>query len=139
MKRSSTMASAQRRRRRRSGFSLIEILLVLVILSVVAGAVGFAIFAQQDRAYTNFAKTEIATVKAALQTYRLNYSNYPTQLSALWEKPGDATADWKPTLDKPLVNDPWNQNYTYQLKGDSFEIRSNGPDRQPNTEDDITN
>lgn len=127
------------RRRMRRGFSLMEILLVLVILSVVAGAVGFAIFAQQDRAYANFTKTEIATMKSALQTYRLNSGSYPSQLNALWERPSDAASSWSQTLDKAIVNDPWGQSYTYQLKGESFEIRSNGPDKQPNTEDDITN
>ncbi len=127
------------RARRRAAFTLIEILLVLVIVSVVAGAAVLGIFAQQDKAYINFTKSEIGTASTALKTYRLNSGSYPAELKALWEKPSDATGSWTQSLEKAMENDPWGTPYQYTLNGTSYEIRSAGPDKQLNTEDDITN
>ncbi|MFO0923928.1 MAG: type II secretion system protein GspG [Pirellulales bacterium] len=127
-------------RRRRAGFTLIEILLVLVIVSVVAGAAMLSIFAQQDRAYINLTKQQISQAGTALKTYRLNSGSYPNTLNALWENPGDLPAGqtWTQSLDKPMAADPWGSPFEYKLNGNSYEIRSAGPDKQMNTEDDIT-
>jgi general secretion pathway protein G len=141
---------AARRRMRagvRRGFTLIEVLLVLIILVVIGSLVAPNIFGIQDQADRTAAKAQIAPVKAAIRLYKLNMGKYPASLDDLFDKPTDeAQAEkWgtEAYLDEKLPTDPWGNEYQYAQPGehntDSFDFWSNGPDGETGTDDDIGN
>jgi general secretion pathway protein G len=129
----------------RAGFTLIEVLLVLIIL-VIIGSLAVNVFTgTQDRASINAAKSNVAPVRTAIDLYKLDLNKYPTKLADLWEKPSDATQAEKwngPYLEK-LKPDPWGNEYQYAAQGkkntNKYDFWSNGPDGQSGTEDDIGN
>lgn len=138
------------RRRIRRAFTLLEVLLVLVIIGLLAGIVAPQFFGIQKQQEINTAKAQIELLEDALNYYRLNAGTYPTTeqgLQALLTPPTTEPVpkNWAgPYLEtnKALV-DPWGTPYFYQYPGqhntDKPDIWSAGPDRQPGTEDDITN
>jgi general secretion pathway protein G len=128
------------RRKFHRGFSLLEIMLVLVILVVVGGIVAVNLGGVQDKAFSNTAKTQINNFKQFLEMYRLNVGTFPSSLDALYEKPSDLAdpTKWMQVSNEPIPADPWGRPYQYKLNGDKFEIRSLGPDGQENTDDDVT-
>ena len=86
--------------RRARGFTLIELLIVMVILGLLASLVGPRLFGQLDASKVKAARTQIEMAGAALDTYRLDMSRYPSTqegLAALSEKPADAAdaAKWR--------------------------------------------
>jgi general secretion pathway protein G len=120
---------AKRRRVLRRGFTLLEVLLVLIILVVIAG---FAI--------QNFTGIQDTANKKAVKTYQLLMRQLPPNLEALVNPPAELEnpGEWTKQLEKvPL--DPWNRPYEYKVNGSTFEIRSLGSDGQSGTADDITN
>lgn len=129
-----------RRQRNRAGFTLIEVLLVLAILVVVAGAVVINAVGVSDDANKKFAKTQISSLSAFVNQYRLTVGSLPSSLEALYTQPSDLAdaSKWVQIMDKPLGLDPWNHPYEYTINGSKFEIRCIGPDGQSNTPDDIT-
>jgi len=136
-------------RRRRGGFTLIEVLLVLVIL-VVLGALAVTAYGPiQRRARINAAKSQIGLLKTSLGTYQLVVGNYPAGqegLEALRTPPQglpvDLQTDW-PILEDPVPVDPWGNPYGYHSPGrhnaHSYDIWSAGPDMIEGNEDDVTN
>jgi general secretion pathway protein G len=128
------------RARRNGGFTLIEVLLVLAILLVVAGAVVVNAVGVSDDANKKFAKSQISNLTNSVNLYRLNTGSYPSTLDALYSQPADIAdpSKWTRVIDKPVPADPWNRPYDYKTTGTSFEIRCLGPDGQANTQDDIT-
>jgi general secretion pathway protein G len=130
---------------RRAGFTLIEVLLVLIIL-VIIGSLAVNVFTgTQDKASINAAKSNISLVRGAIDRYRLDFNKYPSKLADLWEKPSDATAaeKWTSEYLEPLKPDPWGNEYQYTAQGKKntgkFDLWSNGPDGQSGTDDDIGN
>jgi general secretion pathway protein G len=133
------------RRASRAGFTLIEVLLVLIIL-VIIGSLAVNVFTgTQDRASVNAAKSNVSLVRGAIDRYRLDMNKYPTKLEDLWTKPSDtAVADkWGGPYMEPLKPDPWGAAYQYSAQGkkntDKYDFWSNGPDGQNGTDDDIGN
>jgi general secretion pathway protein G len=128
-----------RARRRPAGFTLIEIMVVIVILGVLAALVVPRVLERPDEARAVAAKSDIAAIMAALKLYRLDNQRYPTSeqgLSALVAKPDapPVPPNWKPGgyLEK-LPKDPWGSPYQYLnpgLKGE-IDVYSLGADRQP--------
>jgi general secretion pathway protein G len=126
-------------RPRTHGFTLIEILVVIVILGVLAALVVPRVIERPDEARVVAAKTDIATIMQALKLYRLDNQRYPTTeqgLSALVVKPEQPPAppNWKPGgyLER-LPKDPWGRPYQYLspgLKGE-IDVFSFGADGQP--------
>jgi general secretion pathway protein G len=145
MRRRFYMSQRKPRHRTRAGFTLIEVLLVLIIL-VIIGSLAVNVFTgTQDRASINAAKSNVAPVRTAIDLYKLDMNKYPTKLSDLWEKPSDATQGDKwngPYLEK-LKPDPWGNEYQYTAQGkkntNKYDFWSNGPDGQTGTDDDIGN
>jgi len=130
---------ATRSRRRATGFTLIEILVVIVILGVLAALIVPNIMQRPDDARIAAAKSQIALIMQALKLYRLDNQRYPTSeqgLNALVAKPDTPPIppNWKPGgyLDK-LPNDPWGRSYVYVIPGvrSEIEIMSFGADGQP--------
>ena len=138
---SSLPSFAQRARRRlAAGFTLIELMVVLVIIGVLAALIVPNVLDRADDARVTAARTDIANISQALKLYRLDNQRYPTAeqgLRALVERPGTGPAapNWKPYIDK-LPNDPWGRPYQYMnpgVKGE-VDVLSLGADGQPGGE-----
>jgi general secretion pathway protein G len=128
-----------RRAYRARGFTLIEIMVVIVILGVLAALVVPRVLDRPDEARAVAAKSDIASIMQALKLYRLDNQRYPTTdqgLNALVAKPVDPPVppNWKPGgyLER-LPKDPWKNPYQYLnpgLKGE-IDVFSFGADGQP--------
>ena len=122
------------------GFTLIELMVVLVILGVLAALVVPNIVGRTDDARITAARTDIAALAQALKLYRLDNSGYPTAaqgLAALTQKPTTAPvpSNWKRYVEK-LPNDPWGRPYGYAQPGVKGEVDvfSYGADGKPGGE-----
>lgn len=110
------------------GFTLLEMLVVLVIIGLLASLVGPKLFTKVDSSKVQTAETQVKMLKGALETMRLDTGTFPTTeqgLAALNKAPDDAKAKskWKgPYLDEDIPVDPWGNAYVY---------RTPGPDGRP--------
>ncbi len=120
-----------------AGFTLLEMIVVLVIIGLIMGLVGPRLFGQADKAKVQTAGTQVRMLRGALQTMRLDISRWPTEqegLALLTTKPANAEAvrGWAgPYLDEAVPLDPWGQPYQYaqQASGDNpFTLYSFGAD-----------
>jgi len=135
-------------RRTSRGFTLVELLLVLVILGTLAAIVLPKFSGTTERARETQAKTQIATFGTALDAFEVDVGHYPrgaNGLVDLIQRPSDAV-DWRgPYLknETEIPLDPWGNPYIYECPGrynpNGYDLYSAGPDGQPGTEDDITN
>ncbi|MCB1928206.1 MAG: type II secretion system major pseudopilin GspG [Rhodocyclaceae bacterium] len=124
----------QPRRRPETGFTLIEVMVVIVILGVLAALIVPRVLGRPDEARIVAAKQDIASIMQALKLYKLDNRRYPSTeqgLTALVERPSIAPQpeNWKSYLEK-LPNDPWGSPYQYLspgLKGD-VDVLSFGAD-----------
>ena len=124
------------RRRLSAGFTLIELMVVLVIIGVLAALIVPNVLERADDARATAAKTDVNNLMQALKLYRLDNQRYPTAeqgLQALLVKPttGPIPSNWKSYLDK-LPNDPWGRPYQYLnpgIKGE-IDVMSFGADGQ---------
>lgn len=129
----------------RRGFTLIELMVVVLIIAVLAALVVPKVQDYQLQAQNGAAKSQIGRLASILQKFRLDCDRYPTTeegLGALTSQPSDATG-WKgPYLDR-IPQDPWGQEFVYASPGpisdDSFLLTTNGKDHTNGTDDDITN
>lgn len=131
--------------RRDSGFTLIEIMVVLVIIAILGALIGPQILGRVDEARITAAKQDIRTLGTALDLYRMDNFRYPTTdqgLEALVRKPDDpAVRNWKPEgyLKSPTVpKDPWGSEYLYLqpgTRGGAYDLYSLGADGQPGGEE----
>lgn len=128
------------RRRIQAGFTLIELMVVLVIIGVLAALIVPNVLDRADDARATAAKTDVTNLMQALRMYRLDNQRYPTGeqgLQALLTKPttNPVPINWKPYLEK-LPNDPWGRPYQYLnpgVKGE-IDVMSFGADGQPGGE-----
>lgn len=125
---------AKQLRRAQSGFTLVEILVVLAILGLLVGLVGPRVLNALGGANTKTAKIQIHELSGALDLYRLEIGRYPSSdegLEALVRKPGDAK-NWNgPYIKKSEVpKDPWDREYLYRSPGEhgDFDVWSLGAD-----------
>ena len=112
-------------RRLRQGFTLLELLVVMVIIGLLAAYVGPKYFAQIGKSETKTAKAQIVGLEKALQQYRLDVGRYPTTeqgLTALMAKPANVNKWAGPYLEKSLPMDPWGRPYLYLSPGEHGEI-----------------
>jgi general secretion pathway protein G len=123
--------------RKAGGFTLLELLVVIVIIGLLAAYVGPKYFAQLGKSEVTIAKAQIDAFEKSLDTYRLDVGRYPTTeegLAALVAAPATAGAKWNgPYLKKGVPPDPWGHPYQYKAPGakSEFEITSLGRDGQP--------
>jgi general secretion pathway protein G len=114
--------------KKQRGFTLIEVLVVIVILGVLAALIVPKVMGRTDEARQVAAKQDIGSIAQALKLYRLDNGRYPTSeqgLKALVEKPSTSPVqnNWKPGgyLER-LPNDPWGHAYLYASPGTHGEI-----------------
>ena len=132
------MNKLQRRSRPRGqgGFTLIEVMVVVVILGIMAALVVPNIVGKQDQAMVAAAKSDINALANALDFYRLDNNVYPSTeqgLQALVEKPAGfpEPRNWtEPYLRKRLAEDPWGNPYQYIASDRGFQLYSLGADGQ---------
>ena len=119
------------------GFTLIEMLVVLVIIGMLAGLVGPKLFTKVDSSKVQTAQAQIKMLKGTLETFRLDIGRFPTEaegLALLNTPPTDEKLKtrWRgPYLDEALPADPWGNPYQYSLPGSAgqpFALYSLGAD-----------
>ncbi len=143
MEKSSSHKETKERRDR--GFTLIEMIVVMIILAVIAGLVGPRLFKNVARAKINAAKAQIELLGIALDQYRLDNDRYPTTeqgLEALIKMPvtSPVPENWDgPYLKKVIPLDPWGKEYYYESPGtydvEGYDIYSLGRDGMEGGED----
>jgi general secretion pathway protein G len=138
-------AEERRRRRRSAGFTLIEIMAVVLIMGLLMGLVGVNVFRQVDVARATAAGAKISQIESALEFYRMDNSKYPESLDALIRKPADAK-NYPPggyMKKADALRDPWDNTFVYVNPGvknpHAVDISSSGPDEIPGNDDDIAN
>ena len=122
------------------GFTLLELLVVMVIIGLLAGYVGPKYFAQVGKSEVKTAKAQIVALEQALDQYRLDTGHYPSTeqgLAALFVKPGDEPKWNGPYLKKATPPDPWGKPYIYKQPGEhgELDLLSYGKDGQPGGSD----
>ncbi|MDV6343928.1 type II secretion system major pseudopilin GspG [Nitrosomonas sp. Is37] len=118
------------------GFTLLELLVVMVIIGLLAAYVGPKYFSQVGKSEVKMAQAQIDSLEKALHQYRLDVGSYPTTeqgLNALVTRPGNDPKWQGPYLGKTPPPDPWGKPYQYKYPGEraEFDLFSLGKDGQP--------
>ena len=131
------------------GFTLLEIMVVVVIMGMLASIVSFNVMGSKADAEVRKTRIDIKNIQQALDLYKLDNSRYPTTeqgLKALIKKPTASPVpnNWKKGgYVQELPEDPWGNKYQYANPGvhnpDSYDLYSFGPDQEEGSDDDIGN
>lgn len=119
------------------GFTLVELLLVLVILALIGGLVLPGIIGRAEGAKIKAASSQIDRISMGVESYYLDTGSQPNSLDALVNEPGDADGWNGPYVKASILKDPWGRDYEFRSPGDhgDFDIISYGADGQPGGED----
>jgi general secretion pathway protein G len=117
---------APHRQRRARGMTLIEIMVVLVILGLIAGAIGYNVFNQLKEAQIRTATLDLKSISNGVDLYHVETGTWPDGLSQL-----------VPRFIKDLHKDPWGSEYSYVRTGEGYDVYSYGPDKAQGGGDDI--
>jgi general secretion pathway protein G len=108
------------------GMTLIEIMVVLVILGLIAGAIGYNVFNRLKEAQIDTARLNLRKLSDSIDIYRVENGQLPDGLGQL-----------VPKIIKDLPKDPWQQEYKYVRQGENYDVYSYGPDKAQGGGDDI--
>jgi len=134
---------ARRKTRRIDGFTLLELLVVMVIIGLLASIVAPQYFAQIGKSNAKVARAQIESFGQALDQYRLDLGRYPTSeqgLIALRTAPANEVKWRGPYLKRDIPSDPWGNPYQYRSPGQhgEYDLLSMGSDAQPGGEGEAT-
>ena len=121
-------------RRKRAGFTLVELMVVIVIIGLLATVVAINVLPSQDRAMVGKARADISTLEQAIETYRLDNLDFPADLQALVAAPADLPRPERYRQGgyvRRLPEDPWGNPYGYRRQsnhGGQFDVFSLGAD-----------
>ena len=123
------------------GFTLLELLVVMVIIGLLAGYVGPKLFAQIGKSEVKVTRAQIDALQKSLDQYRIDAGHYPSTqqgLASLVTRPGDEPRWQGPYLAKAVPNDPWGRPYGYRAPGEhgEYDLYSLGRDGAPGGEGD---
>ncbi|WP_374599762.1 type II secretion system major pseudopilin GspG [Brevundimonas sp.] len=127
-------SKAARKRRKRQGFTLVELMVVIVIIGLLATVVAINVLPSQDRAMVGKAKADISVLEQAIETYRLDNLTFPEDLNALVTAPANLAQPERYRQGgyvRRLPEDPWGNPYQYRRQsahGGQFDVYSLGAD-----------
>ena len=129
-------------RKSRKGFTLIELMVVIVILGLLAALVAPKFLKRGEEAKVTTTEVQMKYIEQALKLYKLHNSFYPTTeqgLKALVEKPEEdpVPKNWKGPYMEKIPKDAWGNDFIYISDGKQFNLISPGPDGEEGTEDDL--
>ncbi len=134
-----------RRQRRLGGFTFLEIMFVVVIIGILLALVGPRLAGRTQEARITATRTQMHGIDQAIKNYEMDMGTFPRDLEELIEPRSGDEDMWRgPYIDSDVIpTDAWGEEFIYKYPGDhnrrGFDLYSKGPDRQENTDDDITN
>lgn len=121
-----------KRRAGRAGFTLIEVMVVVIVIGIMAALIAPKFLGRREQAKQGVAKKNIAQIENTINMFQLDYGRYPEALDELVQQPGDVPDDqWMvPDLKPKDLNDPWGNPYVYRYPGNNgiFDLLSMGAD-----------
>ncbi len=127
------MQKIREKRRQQGGFTLVEILIVVMIIGLLASFVAPNLIGRYERSKEEIAKAQVEMLSSGVLSFKLDMNRYPTNLDELLKS---TDPKWRgPYLSKQeLPKDPWGKDYLYKTPGDhgAFDLYSLGPDGKMN-------
>lgn len=145
----STATSVRRTLRRSSGFTLIEVMIVILIVLALGGLVAYNLMGTKEDAENKLCKIDMNTLEQALKQFRFDHGRYPTDdegLEVLWNKEKmqdeEEAKKWRKLLEQPMPDDRFGNPWGYRQASengeeDKYDLWSIGRDKQEGTADDI--
>lgn len=120
-----------------SGFSLVEMIAVILLLGIIAGFVAPAVFGKVDQGRWNATKSSVKSLGTKIESYAMDVGSLPENLEDLTSKPGNAE-NWNGPYARPSeLKDGWDQPFVYRMPGETgadYDLISFGADKQPGGE-----
>lgn len=116
------------------GMTLIEIMVVIAIIGIVSGAIGYGVTRYFSQAKIDACKAQLSNIANHLEMYLYEHGDYPSSLTDLTKT---EKGKGKAILKKSQLNDPWKKKLNYSIQGEGFKLCSSGPDKKTGGQDDI--